>query len=329
MFGVKSNERLLKYEQIVVDVQEAIRQRILRQGDELPSITRVSAEYGVARETAVKAYRILKEQGVVEARAGKGFHVASEALDFRPRIFLMLNNLNPYMEVLYNAFLECVGIEAVVDVFFHHANIRLFEDLVTNNLGKYYSYVIKPFNDTGVESVLAKIDPRDLLILDRRDFIGPGNSYICQDFDRDFSASLSAGLKRLQRYDRIVLVFPPATAHPSGAVETFERFCTEHGLAHAVAKEVAEAVPRCAYITVMDDDLVGLLRSCRRQSLTVGDDVGIVAYNDYPMKEFVAGGITAISADFAALGREAAAFALSKQPVKKLYHATLIERLSL
>jgi len=329
LFKTRSNEKLLKYEQIVTDVKESIRQKIFCSGDDLPSITKVSREYGVARETVVKAYGILKGEGVIESRAGKGFHIASESLDFRPRVFLMLNTLNPYMEVLYNAFLKLVENEAIVDVFFHHSNAKLFEDLVTSNLGKYYSYIIKPFDHPAVEAVLSRIDKADLLILDRRDFIVAGNSYICQDFDHDFYSSLCAGLNRMQQYEKIILVFPPEASHTPGAIETFNRFCADHALTHDVITKVSEIAGNSVYITILDDDLVQILKLCRNHGYKIGRDIGILSYNDYPMKEFVAGGITVVSADFTALGRDAAEFALYKKPVRKLEYAKIIWRASL
>ena len=62
----------------------------------------------------------------------------------------------------------------------------------------------------------------------------------------------------------------------------------------------------------VDADLVRLIQACRRRGLKLGRDVGVVSYNDTPMKEVVQDGISVISIDFAELGRKAARLALSR-----------------
>ena len=75
--------------------------------------------------------------------------------------------------------------------------------------------------------------------------------------------------------------------------------------------------------------MVLVLKSCKEQNFQIGCDVGIISYNDTPMKEFVAGGITTISADFSAMACQAARFATTKHKVQHFEPAHLIKRNSL
>ncbi len=325
------NPSLLKYEQIVAELQEAVRQKKLKLGDPVPSISRVSREYGCARETVVKAFNVLKREGVVESCPGKGFYVASEAVQFRPRVFLLLNNLTPYMEVLYNAFVEQLADRAAVDVFFHHNQFGLFEQLLRDHSRRYFSYIVKPFAHPRIDEILGRLDPRELLVLDRREGANAQRSYICQEFDEDFRACLAEALPRIQAYTRLFLIYSEKQLHPKSCRKTFTDFAADHGLQ---AKVLSNAPPLSlkrgdAFIVLTDADLVQVLRACKQRGLKVGADVGIISYNDNPIKEFVASGITTISADFARMGRQAADFAMTQTPVQKFEHAALISRQSL
>ena len=133
MFGVKCNRNLMKYELIIEELKEAVRQKKLKHGDPIPSMAKVATAYSCARETVVKSFKILKEEGVIESRPSKGFYVASENVEYIPRILLLLNSLNPYMEELYNAFIAEIDEKAAIDVFFHHDNIDTFRQLICDN----------------------------------------------------------------------------------------------------------------------------------------------------------------------------------------------------
>ncbi len=77
---------------LYIQAADALRARILdgefRPGDKLPSVRKLSDELGVNPATIVSAYRILTNEGLVEARAGSGAYVApSPALGEAPGLF--------------------------------------------------------------------------------------------------------------------------------------------------------------------------------------------------------------------------------------------------
>ena len=57
------------------------------------------------------------------------------------------------------------------------------------------------------------------------------------------------------------------------------------------------------YIVVRDNDLADALKQADRQQLVAGRDIGIISYNDTPLKEILAGGITTLSTDFSQMGK--------------------------
>ena len=58
------------YQQIAADLRARIASGELTPGDMVPSITRLAQEYGVARETAVKALDVLRRDGLARTVAG-------------------------------------------------------------------------------------------------------------------------------------------------------------------------------------------------------------------------------------------------------------------
>jgi DNA-binding LacI/PurR family transcriptional regulator len=56
----------------------------------------------------------------------------------------------------------------------------------------------------------------------------------------------------------------------------------------------------------MDDDLVVLIERLLESRLRIGKDVGVISYNETPLKKIILNGITTISTDFQAMGEETA-----------------------
>ena len=69
------------YRQLRDRVVEMILDRVLKEGDPLPSVRTVAAEYRVNPLTILKAYQELVDQDLVEKRRGLGMFVKSGARD--------------------------------------------------------------------------------------------------------------------------------------------------------------------------------------------------------------------------------------------------------
>lgn len=66
-------------------------------------------------------------------------------------------------------------------------------------------------------------------------------------------------------------------------------------------------------MTVNDRDLVDLLKQAQLQQFVPGKDFGIISYNDTPLKEILAGGITTLSTDFKQMGQTMASLLTQKE----------------
>jgi len=74
---------------------------------------------------------------------------------------------------------------------------------------------------------------------------------------------------------------------------------------------------------------VNLIKKCNEQELVVGKDVGIISYNETPLKEILLDGITTISTDHDQMGKSAARLIMQNKTESIKNPFTLIRRKSL
>jgi DNA-binding LacI/PurR family transcriptional regulator len=66
----------------------------------------------------------------------------------------------------------------------------------------------------------------------------------------------------------------------------------------------------------MEDDLIHLLSKVQDANLKIGEDIGIISYNETPWKKFILNGITTISTDFVKMGQMTANLVLNNSTEK-------------
>ncbi|GAH48280.1 unnamed protein product, partial [marine sediment metagenome] len=80
-------------------------------------------------------------------------------------IFMLVDRLTPYKEILFNAFIDAFEGEVNIDFNFYNYDIRKFEKLILANIGYYNYYVIMPHFNEDVSHILEKIPADKLLLL--------------------------------------------------------------------------------------------------------------------------------------------------------------------
>jgi len=316
-----------KLQQLIHAVTEAISLGILKEGDFLPSVNLLSKESGLSRDTIFKAYSTLKQRSIISSTPTKGYFVTSELY----RVFVLLDDFSAFKEQLYKSFRANLPDSYSVDLLFHHYNTEVFNQLILNSLGRYSMYIVMNIDNKNLEDVVRKIDPKKLLILDMGSDPKNEVSSLTQDFNQAVSDCLNSGLELIRKYQEFILVFPQNTPHPVETIGAFNRFCETNQLSHTVLDQIEnrEVQPGQAYLVIKDSDLVKIVKDCKRNGYQIGSDVGILSYNDTPMKEIVGSGITVISTDFVRMGKDCARFIVSKEKVNEVIPTQLIVRSSL
>ncbi|MGK7397666.1 MAG: GntR family transcriptional regulator [Candidatus Cyclobacteriaceae bacterium M3_2C_046] len=319
---INATSKTPKYKQVINTILADIEQGILKYGEKIPSINETAESYYLSRDTVEKAYNELRSRGIITSVRGKGYYVASLETSFKLKVFLLLNKLSAHKKTVYYSFIEALGERATVDLHIYHYNIDTFKTLIENNLGDYHFYVIMPHfknKDEGLLDVINHIPREQLIVLDK-DIDGIRGDYtaVYQDFERDIFQALQQGEDLFKKYKKVKLVFPKTTIHPAEIVKGFIIFSKVSELEYKVIDSMeAESIhPGEAYVVIEETDLVDLIKKCREQNLVIGKDVGIVSYNETPVKEVLADGITVISTDFAEMGRKAAELVLDKRNEK-------------
>ncbi|MCC2547468.1 GntR family transcriptional regulator [Hymenobacter sp. BT175] len=315
---LKPLDKTPKYKQIVQSVIMDIERGILKNGDQLPSISELSVEYYLARDTVEKAYRELRERGFITSVQGKGYYVqARDAAKLK--ILLVFNKLSSYKKIIYYAFLEALGDQATVDLQIHHYNVNLFQEIIEKSLGKYNYYVVMPHFTLDTpkatyQAILNTIPSQELVLLDK-DL--PELKHDClrvfQDFDKDIFGALEKADDLLEKYPRLVLILPSDANHPEELPWGFRSFCLIRNKTFVVVENAMNEVlePGTAYVVIRETDLVELVKKIRQTSYLLGREIGIISFNETPLKELL--NMTVITTDFEAMGKTAATMLLEKQ----------------
>ena len=167
-----------------------------------------------------------------------------------------------------------------------------------------------------------------LLLLDK---IVPGITgnfaAVYENFEEDIYNALIKANEPLSKYHTLKIVFPQRTYYPSEILRGFTNYCHDFAVNYKIVDNILkeEINEGEVYITVMEDDLVTMIEKIIESGLDIGKQIGIISYNETPLKKLILNGITTISTDFNQMGITAAELILSnsKQLVEMPFRLTL------
>lgn len=308
-----------KYQQLIDGIIDGINSGLLEHGKQLPSINKVASEFNMARMTVTKAYDDLREKGLISSHHGKGFYVSSTNTKNALRVFILMDALTPYKEILYESIIQNLGEDVSHNLFFHYHDIELFEELITNNLGKYNHYIILPHFNKSVAKIVSKIPKDKLLVLDINIMeFSDDYAILYQNFESNIYQGLTSSLEKVRKYQQINLVLSSKSFQytPDGIIQGFTQFCTENKLEFDIIPDLDddyELQVNQAYIVFREYDLIKMINWTTKNKLKVGKDIGIISYDDTPLKEIIAEGISVISNDFKKMGQRAAEMIIHRE----------------
>lgn len=334
---IRDRSRTPKYKQLVSEINDKIERGLLSFGEKLPSINHLSEGYQLSRNTVEKAYIQLKEAGIVDAVKGKGYFVKNTKPISKIKVMLLFNKLSDYKRVIYNSIASELQETADVDLFVYHADFNLFRKLLNENREDYHYYMIMPhFKDENkglISEVLESLPKDKLVLLDKKlDYFEEHFGSVYQDFKMDIYETLYENLELMQKYKRLTLSFPTDIPfpYPREIRDGFRRFCAFNGFECEVVDGIKDVHPRKGegIITISDDDLINLIKNAKKANLKIGEDFGVISYNDTPLKEVLENGITVLTTDFESMGRTAANMVKSKEGQNVRNQFKLINRAS-
>lgn len=301
-----------KYLQLSDSIIEAIEDGKLKKNDLLPSINELSYVLEISRDTAEKGYKYLKSKGIIISVPGKGYYIGQTEFKKKLRIFLLFNKLSAHKKIIYDAFVESIGEDVAIDFYIYNNDFTIFKKLIQNKKTDYSHYVIIPHFVEGGELAYEVINtiPKDkLILLDKKIYGVEGNySAIYENFEKDIYEALLSAKDSLAKYHTLKIVFPKKSYFPKEIINGFKRFCQQYAFNHKIVDniQVDPILSGEAFINLMEDDLVTLIERIVSLNMIMGKDVGVISYNETPLKKLILNGITTISTDFKGMGTMAA-----------------------
>ncbi len=340
---IDKNSSIPKYNQIEESICSAIINGKIKKGQRMPSISDLKDSCSVSKDTVEKAYKILRKRNLIFTVRGVGNFATGNSSGYRNTIFFLINKPSPYKMKVYNAFVDAIGGNGHVNMYFYYCDEDLFINALEKNFNSHDYFVIMAHFKSETQNyvsytpkVIKAIEaiPKEKLILidNSHAEISGTLAAVYQDYKEDIIHALAEGLEKLKKYKKIILVYPTKLefAYPTGILVGFIKFCEQHGFEFAVLDGIYEDLEfesKEAYITIEEEDLVRLVQQIRANNLVMGKDVGVISYNETPLKGLL--GITVISTDFKGMGEAAAKLVQSnkKEISKNPFH--YIERNSL
>lgn len=332
---IDENSVTPKYLQLTNSIIKGIEAGIIGKDYQLPSINDLSYEIDISRDTAEKAYRHLKSLGIIGSVPGKGYFIAKTDFIQTYKIFLLFNKLSAHKKIIYDSLVNKLGPSAAIDFYIYNNDFTSFKKLLQEHADGYTHYVIIPhFLDGGdtAHELINTIKGANLILLDKKI---PGITRpfgaVYEHFEKDIYNALVQALPQLQKYQAIKIIFPAYTYFPDEILQGFYSFCREYAFNYTVVRDIKQEPVQQGevYINLMEDDLVVLLDKIGETKLQVGKDVGIISYNETPLKRFILNGITTISTNFAAMGEATARMILDNELVQTEVPFTLTLRPSI
>ena len=118
---------------------------------------------------------------------------------------------------------------------------------------------------------------------------------------------------------------------PDGIVQGFKQFCKKYHIPGGFIENIANhnIAKGESFIVFTDRDLADIIKIAHEKKYKLGKDIGIISYDETPLKEVLAGGITVMSTDFMMMGRTVARLIEKRMNTKIQNPFRLIVRKSL
>ena len=311
-----------KYLQLVNSVLLGIEKGLIVKDDMLPSINDLSYALEVSRNTVERVYKELKTIGVVGSIPGKGYYIANTVFKKPVKVLLLFNKLSSHKKIIYDAFVDTLGDYGAVDFYIYNNDFHLFKKIITEKLADDYSkfVLISHFLDNQeiAHEIINTIPEDKLILMDKLvKKVNGGFAAVYEDFEADIYGALKELIGPLSKYHTINIIFPENTYHSKEILKGFLNFCREFAFEYEVINSVAKEIKSgCVYVSLMEDDLVDLIKQIIASGLRIGHEVGVISYNETAIKQIILNGITTISTDFKLMGIKAAQLVMNNRQEK-------------
>lgn len=311
---VNADSRTPIYKQLVDQFERMFRSGIVTPGEMLPSMNELAASEGISKETVKKAYSILRDRGLVDARQGKGFYVISGNDRHKLKVLVLFDKLSSYRQITFNRMLADIGDKAELTIRLHNQSVDLLEYYLDESLDMYDWYVVSPHFplDQATQKkacrLLRRIPNRKFIMVDHWMPEIKGNyGAVYQDFGMDSYDCLADNLDRVRKYSKVNVISLPSSLYQAQIQQSIMKFCTNYEIDVEFHTGISADITRKNELYILlnsqlESSLIDLSHIAEEKHLVLGKDIGVISYNESPINEIVLGGLTTLSTDFDMMG---------------------------
>lgn len=250
--------------------------------------------------------------GIIKAVPRRGYFIKNIEFLQTLKIFLLFNKRSSHKKTIYDSFVQSLVENALVDFYIYNNDFLLFKRLLSSKKDDYSHYVIIPhFIEDGANALeIINTIPKEKLLLMDKLIPGLTGEYAAayENFEWDIYNDLNEALDELAKYHTLKIIFPENSYYPPEIIKGFRNFCQYHAFFYKIISDIVEEPINKGevFINVMEVDLVTLIDRIMLLDFKIGEQVGIISYNETPLKKVIQNGITTISTDFHQMGLIAA-----------------------
>ncbi|MFM6947990.1 MAG: GntR family transcriptional regulator [Aquirufa sp.] len=296
-----TDNKLPKYQQLIKSLLQDIEMGELKPGERLPSINEASEECYLSRDTVERAYTELHRMGVITSIFRKGYFISDSKANIKSKVLFLVGKITESNTQIFNALLESLGKNTVVDIFCYQYKSKNFQEIINQQLGNYHHYVIMPHlidEDEETIKVLKKIAGDRLILLDSNfKCLQNNHSSIVYKDKTHIQKILLPHLNLFNKYSGFNLVLTEEDYFDANLITGCREFCESIAMEFQVLDGLDEDDIKSGeiYFTLNDQDLVQAIKYADKKQFIIGQQVGLLSFNDSPLKEILSGGISVIS----------------------------------
>lgn len=325
------------YIQFADYVKYCVRNGVFPPDKPLPSINAMKIQMGMSRETIVKGYAYLCKENVLVPHQGMGYFVKPGFLTGRRSVIIFLDKMSQHQQNILDGFIERVNEKVDITIRMHYQNPQWLAEEIDKSQNRYDYYLLFPHfaqddvTQATVNVLVDKLPAEKLIVLDRLLNTAPamsGASY--QSIEEDIPEALACVMDDVRKYRKIRCLSLSVSLYGNLVADVLNRFGSEHDVEVEILKDIPDYIEKGDLFFVtgsrLDKNLSRLLRDMTKSGYKIGDEVGLICYNDFPLNEFILGGLTSLSTDFVEMGRTAGDMVLSGNLSKVHSPCSLIRR---
>ncbi|WP_341227377.1 GntR family transcriptional regulator [uncultured Arcticibacterium sp.] len=334
-FAIDERSETPKFLQIANRILSQIEDGVYQPGDRLPSINETSEEFLMARATVEKAYKKLFQGGHIKSTYRKGFFITEQQKV--KRVLLVLGEITETSLAIYNNLSKQLDKTYKIDICLHQYKKEYLQERLEKQAGDFHYFVVVSSHLNEIQemnNVFSKIPNERLIFLDaessNRKSVSNYSTINYSSFS-NFKNVLLKNAEAFKQYKELYFVTTDNDYIPAEWYTEFLLFAQLHNLDGRIidSPDEVELKDGAAYLVFDNNHLVSLVKESKKKGLTIGENVGLVSFGDSIYKELIAGGISVIKTDTAAVSSSLKTIITSNQKQSVNIPMVLIKRNSL